>query len=333
MIAQLDKDIIKMRPFLVPRRLVSYALFEGRPLTTRGQWINPLLFALFRLVKRFPPLKRVQKPVYILGTGRSGTTILGVLFHMHRQCGFLNEPKAMWHAIYPHEDLVGSYSRGEVRYRLEEADATPEVMETARRLFGFYLFQTGARRVVDKYPEMIFRIPFLRAIFPDARLVFLARNGLDTLRSIASWSGTHTSQVETETHDWWGVDNRKWKLMVEQVAAQDKLLSPHIEVISTFTRHEDMAAVEWILTMREGLRWMESLSGAVHLVRYEELVRDPDGSLSRLLDFCELPRDEVMLGYARKVLSPPPPKRPVTLHPAILSAFDETMSAMGYPTE
>jgi len=225
------------------------------------------------------------------------------------------------------------YSRGESHYRLDETAVTPAVSEAAHRLFGFYLLKTGARRVVDKYPEMIFRIPFLHAIFPDAKFVFLIRNGLDTLRSITSWSSTHADHVETEMHDWWGVNNRKWKLLLEEVVAHDKILAPLMDEISTFTWNADMAAVEWIVTMREGLYWMKKLPDAVHLVRYEELVKNPDETLAALLDFCQLPRDEIMLEYAHNVLSPPPPKRQVTLHPAIRLAFNETMFAMGYPTE
>ena len=330
MIAQLDKDLLKMRPMLVPRRLISYICFEGRPLTTRGRWINPVLFASFGLMKRLPALRQVQKPIYILGTGRSGTTIMGLLFHLHPQCGFLNEPKAMWHAIYHQEDLIGSYTRGYAAYRLDEADASPEVREAARRLFGFYLFKTGARRVVDKYPEMIFRIPFLRAVFPDAKFVFLVRNGQDTLRSIASWSEKHTDRSSPEVRDWWGVNGRKWKLLLEQIVARDELLAPRMDELAAFKRHEDMAAVEWVVTMREGKSGMNKFPEAIHLVRYEELIQNPEHTLAALLDFCELSQDQIVLKYARKVLSPPPRKHPVRLHPAIIPAFEETMSVMGY---
>lgn len=333
MIAHLDKDMIKAGPRSVWRRLVSYGLFEGRPLTTRGRWINPLLFAHFRMVQGLPVLKRIDKPVYILGTGRSGTTVLGTLFHMHRQCGFLNEPKAMWHAVYPQEDIIGSYTRGPAFYRLDEAAATQAVKQRAHRLFAYYLAVSGAGRLVDKYPELIFRVHFLRAIFPDAKLVFLVRNGLDTLRSVAGWSGSHGTRVNIETHDWWGADKRKWKLLVDQVVAEDTLLSPVIDQVAKLRRQEDMAAVEWIVTMREGLDLLKNLPDAIHMVRYESLVEKPEETLGTLLEFCELPEDATMLRYARKVLSPPPEKQPVVLHPAVETPFRQTMRQMGYGGE
>jgi len=100
MLAQIDKEYISMRPWKLFSRLVSYALFEGRPLTTRGRWINPLIFSLFKIEKKLPQIKKVERPIFILGTGRSGTTVLGIVFSMHNQVGFLNEPKALWHEIF-----------------------------------------------------------------------------------------------------------------------------------------------------------------------------------------------------------------------------------------
>ena len=150
MIAQLDRAYIRTRPLKVWSRLVSYALFEGRPLTTRGRWINSLVFAHMAVWKRLPPLKRVEKPIFILSTGRSGTTILGLVMSMHREIGFLNEPKALWHSVFPFEDFIGNYSRGQAYVRLTETMASAEVRSAAHRLLGAYLRVAGARRVLDK---------------------------------------------------------------------------------------------------------------------------------------------------------------------------------------
>lgn len=46
-------------------------------------------------------------------------------------------------------------------------------------------------RVVEKYPEAIYRVPFVQAIFPDAKFILLVLNGLDVVRSVGSWSETH----------------------------------------------------------------------------------------------------------------------------------------------
>jgi hypothetical protein len=75
MIAQLDRLFISLSKKKTYTRLVSY-FFEGRPLTTKGRWINPLVFLVYRILARFKLGCRKVDPVYILGTGRSGTTDL-----------------------------------------------------------------------------------------------------------------------------------------------------------------------------------------------------------------------------------------------------------------
>lgn len=330
MVAQIDALYARLRPGKVPPRLISYALFEGRPLTTRGRWINPLVFAHLGLETRLPQLKDVKKPVFIVGTGRSGTTILGVAMSLHREVGFLNEPKAMWHAIYHREDVIGNYATGEARYRLGEQDASDDVVSRAHRLFGAYLGAVGASRVLDKYPELVFRIPFVRAIFPDARFVFLVRDGVDAVHSIESWSRRLGKRARGSVQDWWGLNNRKWRLMVEQLVPEEGLLANKAGEIASLTRHADMAAVEWIITMQEGLRQFEQNRDCFYMLRYEALVKNPVDELSSLLDFCDLRRDEVVLDFATKKLRPAPDRPPLDVHPVLRRPLEDTMRELGY---
>lgn len=330
MIAQLSKQYIMTRPWKILPRLISYALFEGRPLTTRGQWINPLVFGLFRLEKHLPPLKKVNKPIFIVGTGRSGTTMMGVLLSLHPDIGFLNEPKALWHCIYPYEDVIGSYSRGNARFRLTKDDVTGKVKKTAHRLFGVYLAITGAGRVVDKYPEIIFRIPFVREIFFDAKFVFLVRNGWDTCSSIKIWSKRKGVKAKGEIHDWWGADNRKWKIMVSELVENDPYFSKCISSVKRLTSHSDRAVVEWIVTMREGLNQMQQNSQCIYMIRYEDLVQHPESELIKLLEFCKLGRDAKLDQYTKKQIYRRKPHQHFKIHPEIEPLFQETMTELGY---
>ena len=311
---------------------MSYAFFEGRPVTTKGRWINPLVFGL---LKRFAATRKryeaVEKPIFILGTGRSGTTILGIVLSMHADVGYLNEPKAIWHLIHPNEDIIGNYSRAEAVYRLTAADATDAMRHRAVQMFGAYLGAVRAKRLVDKYPELIFRVDFVQALFPDARFIFLTRNGWDTCRSIATWSERLGVAVDGEKHDWWGVDDRKWELLVEQLVKTEPLLSESADEILQFEGHLDRAAVEWTVTMREGLSLMEAAPEAVHRIGFEALTADPDRTLSELCDFCELRADATFHAYARATLHPVPAREPFEMHPKIAPIFYETMRAMGYP--
>lgn len=330
MVAQIDNHYIRTRPSRLWSRLISYALFEGRPLTTRGRWINPLLFAHFALEKRLPQLKAVKAPVFILGTGRSGTTILGIVLSMHRDVGFLNEPKAMWHALRKDEDLIGSYTRIPAHYRLDAEDADPSIISAAHRLYGAYLRTTFSERVIDKYPELIFRVPFVKKIFPDAKFLFLVRNGWDTCHSIEGWSERLGQQSEVEVHDWWGVDRRKWNLLVDQLVPEHADLAPHAAAMREWTSHTDMAAVEWIVTMREGLRLQEEFPDDVLRVDYEALCKSPASLLRGICDFAGLEHDDLFLRYGEQALKPVPMKPPFILHPDIDGPFMQTMEMLGY---
>ena len=330
MLAQLNGMYIKTRPAKAVQRLISYALFEGRPLTTKGQWINPLLFALFRIGKNIPAVKEVIKPVFIVGTGRSGTTILGAVLSMHRAVGFLNEPKALWHVIYPEEDVIGNYTAGPALYRLHADHVAPQTRQTAHRLYSLYLALTFSQRVVDKYPELIFRIPFVRSIFPDAKFVFLVRNGWDTCHSIEQWSMRLGVQKRGEVHDWWGLNRRKWNFMIDQLVNEDEAFHQIKDVIPSFSQHTDMAAVEWVVTMREGLRQMKTHGDCIRMLRFEDLATNPRRRLQDLLKFCDLSPDETFFRYAERTLRPTAPHPQGELHHAIHPLFEETMRDLGY---
>lgn len=330
MIAQLDKEQVRLRPFRAATRIISHVLLQGRPLTTKGRWLNHLLLLQFAILKKLPKVKTVKKPIFILGIGRSGTTILGKILALHPYLCFLNEPKAMWHSIYSAEDLIGSYSRGPVTYRLSEQDAVQETIDAAHNLYSYALAITHSQRILDKYPELIFRIPFIKAIFPDAKLLFLVRNGWDTIQSITTWSQNKGVNVNGEQHDWWGANQRKWNTLIHDIVATNSQLAKDLDSIKNFTQQSDMAAIEWIVTMREGLNYLKSNPHDMLKIHYEQFVTEPKNSLIQIFDFCELPQDQILLDYAQRKLIFRPAKEPFPLHPAIVTHFQTVMDQLGY---
>src|SRR6185312_16251794 len=134
-------------------------------------------------------------------------------------------------------------------------------------------------------------------------------------------------------HDWWGVNNRKWELLVDQVAARDPEFAPVIDRLRDLDRHVDMAALEWILTMREGMRMRERYPDAVHTVSYERLASDPATVLDEVCRFCELDRDERFLGYAGRVLRPARAVAPFELDPVLAEPFRRTLRELGYDSD
>lgn len=329
MVAQIDAQFSKLGGSQKLVRWVSYLFYEGRPLTTKGRWINPLVFLLYRIQSLMPVAPPKKGPVFILGTGRSGTTILGVSLGIHSDVAFLNEPKAAWAFSHDGEDLIGSYNTNPASYYLSAEDCSEGTRKRLTRIYGCYSKLTNRSLIVDKYPELIFRVDFVRAIFPNAKFLFLYRNGNNTTASIEHWSERKGMNDADETHDWWGIDNRKWHLLCDQVVARDALLSSSIETIRKYTDHKSMAAVEWIATMRQGLVLLEKYPDCVQAVRYEDYVSDPV-SREKVLSFCGLSSDSKYTDYCTSALSVTPDKPEPELPKEIVEAYRLTMKQLGY---
>lgn len=326
--AQIDRALLATRPTKALERLVAWALVEGRPVTTRGRWINPLVFALGSLAAHLPESARAARPVFVLGTGRSGTTWLARTLGLHRELSFLNEPKALWHRVHPGQDVIGSYAATPGRLVLGAEDATAPVARRARRLHGAFACLTGGRRVLDKYPEMLFRVPFLRAIFPGATFVIAAREGWATARSIERWSALHGRTAGGARHDWWGVGERKWRSLVQECVPGEADLAPAAPALGALTGTRERAALEWTLSLRVAQR----LLGApdVVLVRLEDLARAPEAELARVLAACALAPDPRVLAYARRTSQPAPRGEPFALPEPLAGAFARTAKEFGY---
>ncbi len=330
MIAQLDPEYIKLRPQKALIRLITHLFFQGRPLTTKFRQLNYLNSPFLKLITHLPLSPCIDRPVFITGTGRSGTTILGKLISFHRDTGFLNEPKLLWHTAFGNEDIIGNYTDRPAYYILDEKDAHEKGMVAIKRMFRFYLMITGTKRIVDKYPEMIFRIKFIKKIFPDARIIFIIRNGWDTIKSVDLWSETHKKKEGPFIYNWWGKNSRKWKLLMDQVVKNDPFFPPDFSSFAHEFTNSDKGAVEWICAMRQGRKLVESGDKNIFEVRYENLTAFPRKTLTELLSFCELEYDSAFLDYGTNMLKIREAKMPVRLHHAILPLFKQTMEDLGY---
>src|SRR5690348_18429056 len=105
------------------------------------------------------------------------------------------------------------------------------------RIYSWAMRWGMASRVVDKYPELIFRVPFVLGLFPRARFVGILRNGVDTCVSVADWSKRKGQTRGGEVHDWWGRDGRKWRLLVDQIVPDHADLAPLQETLRRTTDH------------------------------------------------------------------------------------------------
>jgi hypothetical protein len=119
---------------------------------------------------------RVPDPVFVIGCSRSGTTIT---FETLAACGaFLNfgyEIPQFWNSLHgPHTNGWDSEAAG-------REHAQPGHREAALR---FFYQRLGAGPVLDKTCINTLRVGYLHQLFPNARYVFIHRDGRDNVSSM-----------------------------------------------------------------------------------------------------------------------------------------------------
>jgi Sulfotransferase family len=328
-IAQLDLTMVRRAPSRAGSRLVGYFLFEGRPLTTKGRWWNSLVFQHLRFVSAHAK-GRVREPIFVVGMGRSGTTLLGRILTAHPEVGFLNEPKAAWHVIRDDEDIIGSYAPNRPgRLHLQSRDADIAVIKRAHSLFSWYLRMSRSKRLVDKYPELVFRTGFVQAIFPDARFLVAVRSPWPTIESVGHWSKSH----EDDGANWWGLEGQKWGILWKQGVLG---IPSNADIASLSLQDEGdehiRAAVEWAVTMRAATGVLRENARAA-VVSYDSLVQRPRSMVQRILDFSALPPSARTEAYADAIVAPQGTARDPTpliskMPPQLVAAVEETWAKL-----
>jgi hypothetical protein len=112
--------------------------------------------------------------VFIVGSPRSGTTILGEILDCHSRISQWYEPYFVW----------DHHFRNHPHDQRSEQDATPRVVKQVRSDFIRYLKKSGAALLVDKSPRNSLKIPFIKKIFPEAQFIHILRDGRDVTLSI-----------------------------------------------------------------------------------------------------------------------------------------------------
>jgi len=330
MIGQLDKTYLTYGTRSVAHRLVSYFLFEGRPHTTRGQWINPFVKTFLQILAALPGTPTPDRPIYITGLGRSGTTVLGKILSLHKDVGFLNEPKLMWALADPRTDVCGDYVSDGGEFLLQAGAVNSKIKVKIDRILARYASLTGIKRPLDKYPEFIFRVDYLKQVLPNSKIVFISRNGNDAVASVAYWSEDKGVTVGERTDDWWGRGDIKWHYLCEQIVKRQPQYSAIAALNLASLDHVNRAALEWIITMRQGMTVLQQWPDEVYHIKYEDLVSAPEEELNKLLQACELPPSASVVNYSKSVLYDRARKEKPQLLDSVSVLFDETMSLLGY---
>jgi hypothetical protein len=112
--------------------------------------------------------------IFIVGSPRSGTTLLGEILDQHPDISQWYEPNFVWDRHfrdYPHDERTFD-------------DATPNIRRQIYSDFVTYKRRMGSNIILDKSPRNSLRVPFILSIFPHARFIYITRDGRDVTLSI-----------------------------------------------------------------------------------------------------------------------------------------------------
>lgn len=115
-------------------------------------------------------------PVFVIGCSRSGTTITyETLAATPEFLSLKVEIPEFWNGIY------GPLNNGWLSEAAEAENANPEHRHAA---FRYFYQRLGQGQVLDKTCINTLRVPYLNALFPNARYVFIQRDGRDNISSM-----------------------------------------------------------------------------------------------------------------------------------------------------
>lgn len=241
----------------------------------------------------FLPIQECKKPIFIIGCGRSGTTILGTALSKHAKVSYLNERRDIWFSAYPITDVwtqKAKISGGKVL--LDENDFDKRRKSKLSKLFKFQLIKRKKDCLIEKLPINNFRLKFIQANFPHARYIYINRNGLEVARSIEKLS---------KKGIWFGHNDYKWNQLVEIASKK-----PDTEKLPKLCLDNDYkkGLLEWRLSTEYIIDFLKALPKGDYIeISYGTLTSDPSKTINRILNFIDLPGDSSVEKFSRENIS------------------------------
>ncbi len=227
---------------------------------TRNPWAH-------RLVATWPRLD-LDRPVFVVGLPRSGTSVFVRHFGRHRHFAHWSEAPTMWDPKFRAKDTD---------HRWTEAEATDAAVRRITNNFAYYARWKGKSRFVNKHPRNSVRVPFLMAGWPDAHIVCVQRDPRAVVWSLVS---------RTRKEGWRG------KYPLGQFARPPGWREINAE--PDMVRRFALAVAATYETLQADLKRCVP-NKQLHVIRYEDFVADPRGAIGNLWRQCGLEPDDVAL--------------------------------------
>jgi len=248
----------------------------------------------------------LKSPIFIFGNTRSGTTIVQKVMSTHQDVVGWYEPNALWLYADP----------GRIHDEFDENDATDRVKKYIRKRFLKYQKQNGNRVVLEKTPQNILRIPYVRAIFPEATFLFIVRNPFSFISSVEyKWQRPVTgSGIVRRLKDMPISQLHHWvrRYLIQQInkrVLRRKYLSiwgPRYRGIQDDLKTHDLPTViarQWSVCSMKAEKDMATFEdGQILRLKYEDFVDDPISDLERICSHCGLEMSNDMVKATKEMV-------------------------------
>jgi hypothetical protein len=215
-----------------------------------------LLFNIWRQFNRHPVS---EKPVFIIGCPRSGTSVTADLFTAHPHVANWSEAGEIWDP--------DTYYDPQANHHWDASMVTKEDAARLHAWFEYYRQPRGKQRFMNKHPRNSVRIGYIDRVFPDAFFIHVIRDGRAVVNSIVNKIQKDPFRQEIPFGNF--CKPPQWR---------------------EFLRDDpvEQAALQWREIVRFILDQRENLENRYYELRYEDLCRDPRGTLASVFSFVEL---------------------------------------------
>lgn len=247
----------------------------------------------------------MKPPILIIGTHRSGTTWLGEAFSRSMEVAYWLEPRQVWE--------YGNWRKGDDV--LTASDAAPYIRNHIRTRFHRFVTSRGAERLCEKTPSNCLRIPFLHSVFPEAKIVFIYRDGRAVLRS--------TQEMKKTGAEWYRIRDRLNEFTLSEAPAYLSRLPllvrkifgrpvtywgprpPGWQVWLKNDAPHILAAKQWAHTIMRAWTDLEDVcADQVLRIKYERLVHEPEPVVEELCRFTGLKDPRPVRNYLLQTANP-----------------------------
>jgi hypothetical protein len=158
-----------------------------------------------------------DRPIFVVGCPRSGTTMLGLMIHAHPRLAMPPESRFLIHTWRRRHDF-GDLQTEEQRLALADAitrtgsmirelglrkketmeailEAPPTIGSALGTVFKMYADLHGKARWGDKRPVYFREVDVLRRLFPDAQFIHVIRDGRANVASLKRMPWWHYTSV------------------------------------------------------------------------------------------------------------------------------------------